>query len=165
MLLRDRVNFFLLLACVLVSPLGKYFKYIVFLLKELSLFILRRTTDIFDFRFKTRTFLSGIYPSLLFGEMMSCLLISDWLATIQWPFKGFLGTQVSKRKVERFIRELLIIFLFKRKIKNLVYYKIFWTIFNLHKNISCVMRVSVRSNCNLLRDTVTGIFRLFSKYC
>lgn len=63
---------------------------------SLFFFIFRKTKDIFDFIFKTRTFLSEIWLTLLFGEMTNCLLTSDWLAAIQWPFKGFLGIQVLK---------------------------------------------------------------------
>ena len=63
------------------------------------LFIFRKTKDIFDFLFKTRAFLSEIYLTLLSGEMMSCLLTSDWLVAIQWPFKGFLGIQVTKPQI------------------------------------------------------------------
>lgn len=59
-------------------------------------FIFRKTKNIFDFIFKTRTFLSEIWLTLLFGEMTNCLPTSDWLAAIQWPFKGFLGIRVIK---------------------------------------------------------------------
>jgi len=46
--------------------------------------------------FKTTPFLLEIWLTLLYGEMTSCLLTSDWLVAIQWPFKGFLGIQVTK---------------------------------------------------------------------
>lgn len=69
----------------------------IFLTPEVAfLFIFRKTKDIFDFLFKTRPFLSEICLTLLFGETTSCLLTSDWLAATQWPFKGFLGIQVTK---------------------------------------------------------------------